>query len=227
MIPKFALCLIRSPTLTIISLYMYSGDSIFCNNSPIPAIYLILSGSIGVNNDNTSTESPMSPTKQFLSDEDKEDLIAKVGDSSLAKTMNPGEYIGAENFLDGYKRSFKTFIAIKETSLCVISKDVFYNEKIFGKARAQIMTDYAIRRKSEDRDTLRRTISIRRLNLHLNNKRESLFRSKIETVGFETYRPSEIASFYRFTEPISDEKTETNTGIDQPNGLNSFYSCYS
>jgi CRP-like cAMP-binding protein len=204
---------------------MYLGDLIFCNNSPIPAIYLILSGSIGANNGNFSTESPvspMSPTKRFLSDEDKEDLIAKVGDSSHAKTMNPGEYIGVENFLDENKRCFKTFIAIKETSLCVISKDIFYNDKIFGKVRAQIMIDYAIRRKNKDRDALRRTISIRRLNLHLKHKQESFFGSKIETVGFETYRSSEFASCYSFTEPISEE--ERNMGIDQPNGLDSCYS---
>lgn len=139
-----------------------SGDSIICNNAPIPALYLILSGSLGINKE-TSDESP---TKLLLSKKSKEDLISTVGDSSDSIIMTPGDYFGEENLLSGCDRGLKSLIAMRETSICIINKELFDNEEVFGSARTQIMIDHAARQNSKGHKTLRRTNSIRKLVMH-------------------------------------------------------------
>jgi CRP-like cAMP-binding protein len=210
-------CILVSPTFTNISIYIFLGEAVFCNHR---VIYLILSGSLSVKKDILAPISPMSPTKQFLSDKDKNNLISEVGDSSKNRTMNPGEYIGAENFLDGCKESFKSFIAIKETSLCVMSEDLFHNEEIFEAVRAQIIIENDTKQKIKDRDTVKRKKSMRRLSAHLTQKRESISVKEKYTAEKNLHQSSRPSAVYCYLGTIPEE--ESDTGINQSSGLDVF-----
>lgn len=210
-------CMLLSSTLTTIFVCIFLGEPVFCNHR---AIYLILSGSLSVKKDILAPMSPMSPTNQFLSDKDKKNLISEVGDSSKNRTMSSGEYIGAENFLDGCKERFKSFIAIKETSLCVMSDDLFHNEKIFEAVRAQIIIENDTKQKIQDRDTVKRKKSMRRLNAHLSQKEACISVKERDNAKKKLHQSSRSSAVNCYLGTIPEE--ETDSGINQSSGLDVF-----
>lgn len=52
-----------------------------------------------------------------------------------------GDYFGENLFLLGETMSLETFVAIRETSSCIISKKLYDNIEIFGPARSRMIID--------------------------------------------------------------------------------------
>ena len=59
--------------------------------------------------------------------------------------MYPGAYFGEENFLLNYAVSTRTFIALKNVTLCTMNKELFNNPGIFKSAVEQIKIDVSLR----------------------------------------------------------------------------------
>lgn len=59
--------------------------------------------------------------------------------------MFPGSYFGEEMFVLNNPRSSRTFIALKDVTVCVIDKELFKNEHIFKPAAEQLAADVAAR----------------------------------------------------------------------------------
>ena len=99
------------------------GETILCEGEPIDAFYIVLSGLVRVIN--TMYKQSTYYNNDFY--------------------MYPGGYFGEENFLLSFAVSSRTFIALKDVTLCCISKDLFNNSGIFKPAVDQIKIDVDIR----------------------------------------------------------------------------------
>jgi hypothetical protein len=61
--------------------------------------------------------------------------------------MFPGSYFGEEMFILNNPRSSRTFIALKDVTVCVIDKELFTSEEIFKPAVDQLTCDVTARLK--------------------------------------------------------------------------------
>lgn len=68
-----------------------------------------------------------------------------MGISSPIESSKPflfrGDYFGENRFLLGGMTSLETFVAMRETSVCMIDKELYDNFEIFGSARARMISD--------------------------------------------------------------------------------------
>jgi hypothetical protein len=76
--------------------------------------------------------------------------------------MYPGDYFGEERFLRGVERSSRTFVAVNEVTLCVISQALFYDHQTFGAVRAWIENDVNVRERVKSVRILRKQRSLSR-----------------------------------------------------------------
>lgn len=116
---------VNSNTLILFFSLCPLGETILSEGEPINAFYIVLSGLIRVIN--TTYKENTYYNDDFC--------------------MYPGAYFGEENFLLNYAMSTRTFIALKDVTLCSISKELFNNSKIFQPAVEQIRVDVSLRLK--------------------------------------------------------------------------------
>lgn len=76
--------------------------------------------------------------------------------------MYPGDYFGEERFLRGVERSSRTFVAVNEVTLCVISQALFDDHQTFGTVRAWIENDVNVRERVKSVRILRKQRSLSR-----------------------------------------------------------------
>ena len=76
--------------------------------------------------------------------------------------MYPGDYFGEERFLRGVERSSRTFVAVNEVTLCVISQALFDDHQTFGAVRAWIENDVNVRERVKSVGILRKQRSLSR-----------------------------------------------------------------
>jgi CRP-like cAMP-binding protein len=76
--------------------------------------------------------------------------------------MYPGDYFGEERFLRGVERSSRTFVAVNEVTLCVISQALFDDHQTFGAVRAWIENDVNVRERVKSVRILRKQRSLSR-----------------------------------------------------------------
>lgn len=76
--------------------------------------------------------------------------------------MYPGDYLGEEKFLRGVERSSRTFVALNEVTLCVISESLFDDHQTFGAVRAWIENDVNVRERVNSAQILRKQRSLTR-----------------------------------------------------------------
>jgi CRP-like cAMP-binding protein len=76
--------------------------------------------------------------------------------------MYPGDYFGEERFLRGVERSTRTFVAVNEVTLCVISQALFDDHQTFGAVRAWMENDVSVRERVKSVRILRKQRSLMR-----------------------------------------------------------------
>ena len=103
--------------------FLFSGETILSEGQPINAFYILLSGLVRVIN--TTYKENTYYNDDFC--------------------MYPGSYFGEENFLLNYAVSTRTFIALKNVTLCTMNKELFNNPGIFKSAVDQIKIDVSLR----------------------------------------------------------------------------------
>lgn len=123
----------------------YLGEVILRKDSPISVIYLILSGLVCVFGDSSLTNS----SKELLPDDETSQ------NDNTSTIMTTGEFFGEEGFITGDKKILRTVVAMKETSLCVIDRDLFDDVQIFGPARDQMILDVASKKEIERKHMLK------------------------------------------------------------------------
>ena len=126
----------------------------------VPNFYIILSGQVGVTGDATST-SPSSPTAPAPSGSsnrgggsDKKGIAFKA----------PGDYFGDDSFVKGILTSRRTFVAMNEVTLCVISSELFESTEFFGPVKSWIINDIAVREEENVVSSMRRKRSYVKFN---------------------------------------------------------------
>ena len=111
------------------------GDVILKRKATIPCIYIILSGQVGVTRD-TGSSYQMQATDS--------ESVSRIFQDEIS-FMYPGDYFGEEKFLRSVEKSSRTFVAVNEVTLCVISQALFDDEKIFGAVKTWIKNDVSLR----------------------------------------------------------------------------------
>ena len=98
-------------------------------------MYIILSGQVGVTRD-TGSSYQMQATDN--------ESVSRIFQDEIS-FMYPGDYFGEEKFLRSVEKSSRTFVAVNEVTLCVISQNLFDDEKIFGAVKTWIKNDVSVR----------------------------------------------------------------------------------
>lgn len=105
--------------------FLITGDTILAEGALITEFCIILSGSVRVIN------TTYMQNKYYHDD----------------FCMFPGSYFGEEMFILKNPRSSRTFIALKDVTVCVIDKELFTSEEIFKPAVDQLASDVTARLK--------------------------------------------------------------------------------
>ena len=72
----------------------------------------------------------------------------------------PGDYFGEEKFLRSVERSSRTFVAVNEVTLCVISQALFDDDHLFGAVRVWMKNDVSVRERVQSVRILRKQRSL-------------------------------------------------------------------
>lgn len=102
-----------------------AGDTILAEGALVNHFCIILSGSVRVIN------TTYNPNSYYYED----------------FCMYPGSYFGEESFILKYPRSTRTFIALKDVTVCVIDSVLFNSEEILKPVVDQLVMDVARRLK--------------------------------------------------------------------------------
>ena len=105
------------------SSFILTGETILSEGQPINTFYILLSGIVRVINTRYQENT-------YYNDD---------------FSMYPGAYFGEENFLLNYAVSTRTFIALKNVTLCTMNKELFNNPDVFQSAVEQIKFDVSLR----------------------------------------------------------------------------------
>lgn len=105
------------------------------------------------------TKSPSFPPSPSCSSSrgagsDKEEIAFKA----------PGDYFGDDMFLKGIMTSRRTYVAMNEVTLCVVSSELFESAEFFGPVKSWIINDIHMREEERTVSSMRRKRSFVKFN---------------------------------------------------------------
>jgi CRP-like cAMP-binding protein len=153
------------------------GDIILKRGAVIPNFYIILSGQVGITGDATSS-SPSSPTAPAPSG-----LSSRGGGSDKRGIAfkAPGDYFGDDSFVKGILTSRRTFVAMNEVTLCVISSELFESPEFFGPVKSWVINDITVREEENVVSSMRRKRSYVKFNE--SGKSETLSQKSVQSLS--------------------------------------------
>lgn len=93
---------------------------------------------------------------------DKEEIAFKA----------PGDYFGDDMFLKGIMTSCRTYVAMNEVTLCVVSSELFESAEFFGPVKSWIINDIHMRDSEHTVSSMRRKRSF--VKFHASGRSETL-----------------------------------------------------
>jgi Cyclic nucleotide-binding domain len=152
------------------------GDIILKRGATIPNFYIILSGQVGITGDASST-APTSPPAPAPSG-----TLGKGGgtDKKGISFKAPGDYFGEDSFVKGILTSRRTFVAMNEVTLCVVSNELFDSPEFFGPVKSWIINDINVREEENAVSSMRRKKSYVKFNE--SGKAETLSQKSVQAL---------------------------------------------
>jgi CRP-like cAMP-binding protein len=189
------------------------GDIILKRGAVIPNFYIILSGQVGITGDATSS-SPSSPTAPAPSG-----LSSRGGGSDKRGIAfkAPGDYFGDESFVKGILTSRRTFVAMNEVTLCVISSELFESPEFFGPVKSWVINDITVREEENVVSSMRRKRSY--VKFSESGKSETLSQKSVQSLS--GMPPGILVTARRSVSTIDTDEnenvsTDSDVALDMP-----------
>ena len=215
------------------------GDNILLRGAPIDCFYVLLSGQVQVVGDENPLASlpnlSAAPSATFSTNSSELHIhSAKQGGDEERLFLDPGDYFGEEKFLADASKSSRSFTAANEVTVCCVNKQLFFDEKVFGPARAFIIADIAARKGVDAFRTIRRKRSLVKFSSfqslqdegNNSSKTEDTLSQKSQGLGEGAVRKRKT-SFRRSTSASSgrDEVEDWTTDIQRDDDVPSTVFC--
>lgn len=163
------------PNLSLHACFILLGDIILKRGTIIPNFYIVLSGQVGITGESPSPSAPPAhsapPNKSGGSNSEKKGFAF----------MAPGDYFGEDNFVKGNSMSRRTFVAMNEVTLCVISRELFESAEFFGPVKSWIINDIKVREGEYAVSSMRRKRSYVKFNE--SGKSETLSQKSVQSLS--------------------------------------------
>ena len=125
------------------------GDIPLRKHAEIPYFYIVLSGQIAVSGDFINPSYPscseIPRNRTFSTTYSTVSSLNYTVDNEIV-VLNPGDYFGEESFVSGIAKSSKSFMAINEVTLCLMTKTLFDDVNVFSQAKNFITIDIEVRK---------------------------------------------------------------------------------